>query len=87
SGYPLELQRNHTFTFTTTTTDADGDSPYYYRYEILPPGSSAWLALTNTSASFTNGWSGSSQLTITPVLTDPDLLPPATAGVNTNTFV
>ena len=82
----LELQRNQTFTFSTTGTDLDGD-PLFYRFEVQPDGDTNWHALVTDANAHSNGWGLSSQLAVTPVLSDPDLLPHAGMGIAPGTHV
>jgi len=82
----IELQRNRPFTLWTSASDRDGDR-LYYRFEVQAEDGGDWLALTNRTVAFTNGWCATNHVTITPVLEDPDLLPVAVSGADPHTYV
>jgi len=72
--YGIQIRRNEPQTITTSSSDRDHETIYYW-FETHPAGATEWQALTNLATTLTNGWNASSNIVITPVLADPDLLP------------
>jgi len=82
---PVTLHRNQSCNFVTASSDIDLD-PISYMFQVRAEGSTNWISLINRLNDDGSGWSGWSNIWLTPIVPELEFGPRDNSGVDPRTW-